>query len=769
MKNAFFWLPLFLLGFSLAAQTPFQVKVINQGAESRPERLTDFNGKLIFRARTAAQGVEPWISDGTEAGTFLLRDINDNPAVSTGNSNPDNFTVYKGAVYFKARDASNGDELWVTDGTTAGTKMVKNIHPTANGNPIDIVIYKNLLFFTATDNTSSSELWVSDGTEAGTRLFLDINPGTAVGNPGGKTVIGDFMYFSASNGANGNEIWRTDGTVAGTKMVKDIRTGTGNSLPSRFFGFKNQVFFRASDGTTGTELWKTDGTEAGTVLVKDINPGAGNSSPDNFYIADGRLFFTATDAANGTEIWTTDGTAAGTVLYADLNPKGSSNPSNFTEVVPGIQLLTANDSIIGNEPYLLINLNGFSDTALIQDINPGPAGSDAGFFVNNGHVMYFSATTAKLGTELYAYPLGAGIDTVQLISDINPGTGDAKVQELVRSGKFIFFRANNGKDSLQLWAVEARTAELQLREMDKNLSPGDTLRFGNVEVGKTASRTLRLINTGNAPLVIFDDGSSSLNAFYATLANDILQGGDSTTIRIEFTPLKTGPATELLSIISFSASNKSYPIVLQGTGIVTVAAPAIGVSANGATVANGTALSFGTVQVGKDTTRTISIRNTGNAALAISNVQTTGAQFAVGMVPASIAPDSSVNVTVKYTPSGAGAHTGSLSFTTNVPGAATFAINFNGTGSPATQVVEPHVFGVEVFPNPAAEDLFVRTNQSVRSGLATLLSADGKPLRQLPLSYQETLHIGLKGLPAGIYLLRLQDETRSAFVKILKK
>jgi ELWxxDGT repeat protein len=552
-------------------------------------------------------------------------------------------------------------------------------------------------------------------------------------------------------------------------MVKDIRTGTSNSLPSRFFGFKNQVFFRASDGTTGTELWKTDGTEAGTVLVKDINPGAGNSSPDNFYIADGRLFFTASDGTNGTEIWTTDGTAAGTVLYTDFNAKGSSNPSNFTEVVPGVQLFTANDSLIGNEPYLLINLNGFSDTALVQDINPGPAGSDAGFFVNNGHVMYFSATTAKLGTELYAFALGASVDSVQLVADINPGTGDAKVQELVRSGKFIFFRANNGKDSLQLWAIEAPTAELQVKEMNKNLAPGDTLHFGNVEVGKTATRDLKLINTGKAPLVIFDDGSSALNAFYATLANDVLKGGDSTTIRIEFTPLKTGPETELLSIISFSASNKTYPIVLRGTGIVTVTAPAISVSANGAAVANGTALSFGTVQVSKDTSRTITIRNTGNAALAISNVQTTGAQFTVGAIPASIAPDSTVNVIVKYTPSGAGAHTGSLSFATNVPGAGTFTVNFNGTGAPATQVVEPHVFGVEVFPNPVAEDLFIRTNQTVRSGLATLMSADGKPVRQIPLSQQENLHIGLKGLPAGIYLLRLQDETRSAFVKILKK
>ncbi len=768
MKNIFLWLSLVILSTSLYAQVPFQVKIINQGAESRPERLTDFNGKLLFRARTSAQGVEPWISDGTEAGTFLLKDINDNPSVSTGNSNPDNFTVYKGAAYFKARDASNGDELWVTDGTTTGTKMLKNIHPTANGNPIDIVVFKNLLFFTATDNTSSSELWTSDGTEAGTKIFLDINPGTAVGNPSGKTIIGDFMYFSASNGTNGNEIWRTDGTVAGTKMVKDIRTGTSNSLPSRFFGFKNQVFFRANDGTSGTELWKTDGTEAGTVLVKDINPGAGNSTPDNFFISEGRLFFTATDGTNGTELWTTDGTSAGTVLYADFNAKGSGNPSGFLEILPGIHLFTANDSIIGNEPYIFLNINGFSDTALVQDLNPGSASSNIDFLVNNGNSVYFSATQNALGTELFSFTVGA--DTVQLIADINPGAGNGMVQELVRSGKYIYFRANNGKDSLQLWAVEAPFSELSVKNMNTTLAPGDTLDFGNVEVGKTSSRTLKLLNTGKAPLIIFDDGSSTLTSFYATLSTDEIKGGDSTTIRIDFTPVATGRAVETLSIISFSVLNKRYPIILKGTGIIFTTAPALSVSTNGTTVANGATLSFGTIQVGKDTTRTLAIRNTGNAPLAISNAQVQGQQFTLGTtLPANIAPDSTVNIPVKYTPNSAGTHSGSLTFTTNITGAPTFNVLFSGMGSPSTQVVEPHVFGVEVFPNPAEDQLFIRMNQSVRSGMAILFSADGKPVRQMALAPQETLRIGLKGLPAGIYLLRLQDETNSAFVKILKK
>lgn len=654
MKTIFSPLLLFLaLSAPLFAQTPYQVKVINAGADARPERMIEYNGKLLFRARTAAQGIEPWISDGTEAGTVLLKDINDNPSVSTGNSNADNFTVYKNKVYFKARDAVNGDELWVTDGTTEGTIMLKNIHPTANGNPIDIVIFKDLLFFTATDNTSSSELWVSDGTAEGTRLFLDINPGSGVGNPGSKTVIGNYMYFSASNGANGNEIWRTDGTVEGTKMIKDIRAGTANGLPSRFFGFNNEVYFRVNDGTNGVELWKTDGTEEGTVLVKDIRPGSGNSNPDNFFIVNNRLYFTADDGVNGVELWVTDGTTAGTTLALDFNPAGSGNPSNFLEIIPGIHLLTATDTLKGTEPWLFLNVLGFSDTSLVQDLNPGPASSSPEYFVDNGYDIFFSATVAGSGKELYVLSLGA--DTIQRVAEINPGAGDGKVEELVRVGNRIFFRADNGTDGLQLWAVEAPIAQLVVRDGDKTLALGDTLDFGNVAVGTTAKRELKLANTGSAPLVIFDYGFFDLNIFTSDLLEDEVAPGDSVTLYLEFTPKATGPVEERFAIISFSASNERYPIVLRGNGII------------------------------------------------------------------------------------------------------------------PTSVVEPVVFGVDVFPNPTAETLFIRMQQPTPGGTAMLLNANGQLVRQASLSQQSIQPLDLKGLPAGMYFLRLNAEGKTTFIQVVKQ
>ena len=122
------------------------------------------------------------------------------------------------------------------------------------------------------------ELWKTDGTQAGTVMLKDIMPGTdSWGGPYNFTVFNDFLFFSANDG-NGSELWKTDGTVAGTVRVKDIFPGDdgfGNvngGNPNYLTVFNNELFFAATDGN-GTELWKTDGTESGTVMVKDIFPG----------------------------------------------------------------------------------------------------------------------------------------------------------------------------------------------------------------------------------------------------------------------------------------------------------------------------------------------------------------------------------------------------------------------------------------------------------------------------------------------------------------
>jgi ELWxxDGT repeat protein len=91
--------------------------------------LTASNGKLVFIGTTGTEGQEPWVSDGTDAGTFILKDIYPG---ATGSNNPGYSSFHpvdvNGIVFFRARDTpANGFELWKTDGTAAGTMLVKNI------------------------------------------------------------------------------------------------------------------------------------------------------------------------------------------------------------------------------------------------------------------------------------------------------------------------------------------------------------------------------------------------------------------------------------------------------------------------------------------------------------------------------------------------------------------------------------------------------------------------------------------------------------------
>lgn len=151
----------------------------------------------------------------------LLRDVN----LATRDSAPQAIIQVGPVVYLLADDGVHGYELWRTDGTAAGTALVKDLNPGA-GHALRpeysprLTNLNGTLFFVATDGTAGYELWKSDGTEAGTVLVKDINPGPGSSLPNLLTVVGDLLFFDANNGVAGIEPWRSDGTAAGTQLVK---------------------------------------------------------------------------------------------------------------------------------------------------------------------------------------------------------------------------------------------------------------------------------------------------------------------------------------------------------------------------------------------------------------------------------------------------------------------------------------------------------------------------------------------------------------------
>jgi ELWxxDGT repeat protein len=315
--------------------------------DNDPTGLTVFNGRLFFSANDGINGRELWSTDGTAAGTQLFKDINPgrNSSSSPFSSDPTNFIVFNGKLIFSALEASTARELWISDGTAAGTQLLKDIATRGTGStsfwgsaPKNFTILGDKLFFTATEwSGTGEELWMTDGTTAGTQLVKDINLGTYSSSPQNLTVVNDKLFFSANDGTNGQELWVSDGTAAGTQLVKDIYPFVApfirSSSPENLTVFNGKVFFSANDGTNGREVWSSDGTASGTQLLKVISPGTSGTdyNPIGFTVFDGKLFISIDNGTNGTELWSSDGTTAGTQLFADIfSGVSGSAPGQFT-------------------------------------------------------------------------------------------------------------------------------------------------------------------------------------------------------------------------------------------------------------------------------------------------------------------------------------------------------------------------------------------------------------------------------------------------------
>lgn len=116
-----------------------------------------------------------------------------------------NYTAVGSIVYFTATDGINGFELWKTDGTVAGTVIVKDINPGAqSSSPAYLTNINGILYFSAAGAYSNSfgydtELWKSDGTEAGTVLVKDIYTGQLPSAPASLVNVDGTLFFFCKN------------------------------------------------------------------------------------------------------------------------------------------------------------------------------------------------------------------------------------------------------------------------------------------------------------------------------------------------------------------------------------------------------------------------------------------------------------------------------------------------------------------------------------------------------------------------------------------
>ncbi len=261
--------------------------------------MANVNGTLFFSATDLVHGEELWRSNGTAAGTFMLRDIDP----GAGDSRPSDITNVSGTVFFYANDGTHGRELWRSNGTAAGTFLLKDINPGRNGSYTvssdGLINVNGTLFFAANNGVSGDELWKSNGTTAGTVLVRDIYPGSKSSYPRYMANMNGTLFFAADT-PNNLGLWRSNGTAAGTTEI----ALSPNASPRFMTNVNGTLFFSAASQYHGFEIWESNGTTAGSKELQAINPAAQlGSQPMHLVNVHGRLFFDADDGTHGRELY----------------------------------------------------------------------------------------------------------------------------------------------------------------------------------------------------------------------------------------------------------------------------------------------------------------------------------------------------------------------------------------------------------------------------------------------------------------------------------
>jgi ELWxxDGT repeat protein len=420
------------------------VKDINPGsASSTPTGLTSINGEVYFAATDTTGIAGLWKSDGTIAGT---------KKISSGTAylaSPNSFVSFNGEIYFLASDnnSTTGGSLWETNGTTA--TEIKNVYDSNGNTPNSLTVFNGALYFFNGGTTAGGELIQSNGTASGTNVVKTFTGTHPLAN---LTLASSAMFFTFG----GDQLWTSNGTAAGTVLVATI--GTSSTSISDLTALGSSVYFSGNDGSTGMELWGSNGTSASE--VKDIYSGSANSSPAFLTVLNSKLYFSATDTTNTAELWTSDGTNANTTKVASL---GASSHIYGMTLLGSMLFFNAK---VGSYYSLWTSDGTTAGTSSIYTFS-STASNASGAILTSGTHVYFPATTPTSGTELWE-STGTTAST-QLLKDIYVGSNSSQPYFFtVLNGKMLF-TANDGINGatsygsgVNLWSTDGTTAGTSL-------------------------------------------------------------------------------------------------------------------------------------------------------------------------------------------------------------------------------------------------------------------------------------------------------------------
>lgn len=359
---------LLLISLLLSVKVYSQIQITSFTHEQTDGIVADgfveFNGMLFFSATTDGYGHEIWVSDGTSANTTLLKDINKGEGDGFSGILNAKSAILNNELYFFATDEEYGTELWKTDGTTDGTVRVTN--SLDNDSYDALTAAGNYLFFL--QKGDYLQVWKCDGTNEGTLLVKDnISFWNSISFQG--KCNDKFIFTFQANGSNDAKVWCSDGTTDGTHAITDALDGNG-SYPSgtsgltQYINYNDKLYF-----ISRYYLHETDGTAAGTKIISDVwDAGSDLLRFSDAIEVGGKMYFMFYSAdLYQLSIWESDGTTNGTKEIYTNNSNRYFYPSNLVTINNSLIFCASNES--GGTSLLSLNLNDYSAKELEELID----------------------------------------------------------------------------------------------------------------------------------------------------------------------------------------------------------------------------------------------------------------------------------------------------------------------------------------------------------------------------------------------------------------
>jgi Abnormal spindle-like microcephaly-assoc'd, ASPM-SPD-2-Hydin len=213
------------------------------------------------------------------------------------------------------------------------------------------------------------------------------------------------------------------------------------------------------------------------------------------------------------------------------------------------------------------------------------------------------------------------------------------------------------------------------REAQLSATPASA-SFPNVAAGSSSSQTIALTNNGTTAVTVSKVSVTGTGFGTSGLTLPMsLEAGKSTTFNVTFSAASI-PSGNISGIISLATSTSGSPLMIGASADVVAAARSL--------VANPTALTFGNVTLGTESSLSTTLTNTGNANVTVSSISVNGSEFSVGGAGTNLvlAPNQSAALTTTFAPNVAGGASGSIKVLSDASNGVTVSIT--GTGVPGS-------------------------------------------------------------------------------------